>query len=216
VRTRGLTQVELIVFLLIALGATSLAATARCHARERAGLPRCANNLKALGLACLEYSDDKRFFPHSARIVNLAGDAWSDEATFVADKLVAFGYVQDPKVFVCPSSLDEATGEAPRRTPLLASEDLSYGYTRHGLTTGSMSTNILFGDKARLVPELAEMPIRGGHMQGQHRGWIQVVHLDSSFARIGPEGDGITTHTIASIDTRGTFTTSGFLGVLPD
>ncbi len=75
-----------------------------------------------------------------------------------------------------------------------------------------MSSSLLFGDKARFVAELAELPERAGHMSGNHSGYMNVACLDGHVQRITPSTDSINTHNIADTTRR----SGGFLGVLPD
>ncbi|MEZ0230230.1 MAG: hypothetical protein ACAI25_16530, partial [Planctomycetota bacterium] len=171
-------------------------------------------NLKNLGLAAIQYSDDKRFFPHSIAVSKLAGGIESDEAAFAARLLIRFDYAL-PEDFVCPATADDRAAEQPRLVPLLAATDISYGYTRRGLTTGSMSTNLVFADRSRRVPELADMALRDGPLRGNHRSCMAAVHLDAHTVRITPTSNPVTTRTIAGTKP-GPPREDGYLGVLPD
>ncbi|HZV02630.1 MAG TPA: DUF1559 domain-containing protein, partial [Planctomycetota bacterium] len=209
-------------------------------ARLKAGEERCANNLKQIGLAAMTYADDKRFFPHRAVMSRLDPGATSNTAPRCLRALLCFGYLEDPQVFVCPSSPDHAGRfEAPDRRlfcwtsgspgavplgaspiydttgagdrPLTAMTDLSYGWTMKGLCGASMSTNLVAGDKARLVPGRGDDPEREGNMRGNHAQRLNAVCLDAHVVRITPEGDEVTTHNVAETTQGG-----GYLGVLED
>lgn len=67
----------------------------------------CARNLKQIALAAMQYSDDKRFFPHIAKITELDGDHATATSARCLRSLVFFGYLDNPEDFVCPSSADE-------------------------------------------------------------------------------------------------------------
>src|SRR5580658_277165 len=112
-RTRGvgLVDVHIVVFIGWVLAAFGVVALRRLD--ERANEPKCRNNLKHLGLAAIQYADDKRFFPHTGRISALAGDEHSDEAAHSARLLVRYGYVDTPGAFVCPASRDRVFESAP-------------------------------------------------------------------------------------------------------
>jgi hypothetical protein len=75
---------------------------------------KCSNNLKQIALAAIQYTDDKRFFPHIAKITELdkKGDttpAGNDVPPRCLRSLVYFNYIDSPGVFACPSS-----GKAPK------------------------------------------------------------------------------------------------------
>ena len=127
--------------------------------------------------------------------------------------LVRFNYLTDPNVFVCPSSPDRAPALAPERVALTAATDLSYGWTRRGLTTNCQCRHIVAGDKARFVPE--EDATHRGNMRGNHAECMNVVMSDAHTQRIPPEGDQITTKNIAVCQTSAAGV-GGYLGVLPD
>jgi hypothetical protein len=239
-RRRGFALFELL-FVLLGIGLAWCFLRITClSARLKAGEERCANNLKQIGLAALNYADDRRFFPHRALISRLDPGVTSNIAPRCCRALFCFGYLEDPRVFVCPSSPDRAapfeppvarffcwssgtpgsvpvgaspiydtTGAGDR--PLTAMTDLSYGWSMKGLSGGSISTNLLAGDKARLVPGRGDDPEREGHMRGNHAQRLNAVCLDAHVVRILPEGDEVTTHNVAETTQGG-----GFLGVLED
>jgi hypothetical protein len=70
---------------------------------------------------------------------------------------------------------------------------------------------MLFCDKARLVPDLADRPERCGNMVGNHPDCMNAVCQDGHTVRITPDTDIINTHNIADTTSPG-----GFLGVLDD
>ncbi len=212
-RARGLGRLEVLVLIVVATFTVSLAAARNKLGRVIHDEKKCTNGLRALGMACVEYSDDKRFFPHSIRISKLAGGVESDEASFAARLLVKYDYAL-PEQLICPSANDEPGTGAPRSQPLTVARDLSYGYARRGLTSGSMSTNMLFADRSRHVLELDEMPLRSGALRGNHASAILAVCVDAHTVRVTPESERVSTHTIAG--TGSNHECDGFMGVLPD
>lgn len=211
-RTRGLTLLEALFLLHLVAMLVAYGALSRRVFERRSESERCRKNLQTLALAAIEYTDDHRFFPHSCRIPELAPGVESDESALAVRLLHHFDYLEGARPFVCPGSGDMAVDPRPMDAPLASAVDLSYGYTRRGLCTGSMSSSLLFGDKARFVAELAELPERAGHMSGNHSGYMNVACLDGHVQRITPSTDSINTHNIADTTRR----SGGFLGVLPD
>ena len=107
-RKRGLTLIELVVVLVILVILTTLQVPVLRKARARACETVCGNNLKQIALAAMQYSDDKRFFPHIAKISVLDGDYTSTTSAQCLRSLVYFNYLDNPAAFVCPSSVDSA------------------------------------------------------------------------------------------------------------
>jgi type II secretory pathway pseudopilin PulG len=144
-------------------------------AKEKANRTKCANNLRQLGLASLQYSDDKRFFPHVGPIQTLDGGADTNSSTKKTRTVLFYGYHDNPEGFICPSSFDmyipqKATFPAkswfwqgaPNPTDgsfspiadgapdpnLKDTDELSYGWTRKGMNTNVRSTALLMADRA--------------------------------------------------------------------
>jgi hypothetical protein len=70
---------------------------------------KCKNQLRMLGLAAIQYSDDLRFLPHVGRLQQLDGgfqDGGSTTTTKSFRALIWAGYFDDPGRFVCVSSGD--------------------------------------------------------------------------------------------------------------
>jgi hypothetical protein len=110
-RRRAQTLVDLVVtleVLLIGLGFCSAALPmSMLHTHDRSNSTRCRNNLKQIGLAAIQYSDDKRFFPHISGRNELDGGYRSNTATRVFRALVNQNYNDSPECFICPSSSDQ-------------------------------------------------------------------------------------------------------------
>jgi hypothetical protein len=167
--------------------------------------PKCSNNLRQIAMATIQYADDKRFFPHVAKVKQLDGDADTSDAPRSIRALVWYGYYDNPEGLVCSSSNDlyvpiqdnnvrenmrlwlwkGKTGE-PTNSPwtggndpsLRNVEELSYTYTRRGYNSGVSSTKILAADRATRVKgsETSKWP---GDV-GNHEGGWNVVKADAT------------------------------------
>ena len=108
-RSRGLTRVDAVVFAVIGLVTMffGLAVVTPDHHHERANGTKCANNLKQIALAAVQYSDDYHVFPHLGSPESLDGGYRSNTATRVFRTLVWCNYDDSPETFICPSSADQ-------------------------------------------------------------------------------------------------------------
>jgi hypothetical protein len=91
-------------------GALAMPALLRCN-RCGTGM-RCTNNLKSIGLAAIQYSDDRRYFPHVAKLSELDRDVVSSDGPRALRSLMYFNIVDDPEVFVCPGTTDDSRDRA--------------------------------------------------------------------------------------------------------
>lgn len=178
---------------------------------EAAAQERCRTNLRTLGLAAITYSGDKRFFPHVRNIRDHDGDATTGDASRTVRALYAYGYLDSPETLVCPSSDDAAAATTvtdPARwfwgggsTPmagvspftdglddptLLEADELSYGWTRRGLSSGGARTiDVVAADRSLRQAKLAGLAPgeRGNHADGAF-----VVYADASVQLVDAEG----------------------------
>ena len=155
------------------------------HAHRRANRTKCSNNMRQLALAAIQYSDDKRFFPHIGGLNELDGGTDSNATTKIVRGLVWYGYHDNPEGFICPDSYDlyvpisdkhvkanmrlwfwggEARGDdatSPFRDslpdPVLdRTDELSYGWSRRSLSSSARSTAPLLADRAQADPAVRE------------------------------------------------------------
>ena len=97
-------------------------APARARSQDAKDGKTCANNLKQIGLAAIQYADDKRFFPHigKAKDLDMGGDTTprgNEVPPRCLRALIFFNYHDQPEAFVCSSSDDEPgkLGEKARK-----------------------------------------------------------------------------------------------------
>ncbi len=163
---------------LLGLVVVALVPAALSLARDRADRTACADRLRRLASAAIQYADDKRFFPKIAPHRVLDGGIEAADTPRKVRALLWYGYQDDPRTWVCPASDDEPE---PAATParldprawrwggavgsptgasgpivepdgdpsLLATHELSFGWQRRGLTSGgAMSGDTIAADRA--------------------------------------------------------------------
>lgn len=214
-RARGFTLVELLVVIAIIGILATLLMPALMKAKERGNRTKCANNLRQVGMAAIQYADDKRFYPHVNRTRDSDGDANTTDTPMSMRAMVYFGYLDNPEGFICPSSpdvnfplSDEAMSDLKAWTfgqgsvtdvstnpfkdgtavgePLQDLVDLSYGWTRRGLTSSARSTTILSADRAAVDPASSlDTQVGVGEMIGNHEGW-NVLYADATVKFLSP------------------------------
>ncbi|MGE0709824.1 MAG: hypothetical protein AB7N76_24825 [Planctomycetota bacterium] len=199
------------------------------HAQgRRASTTKCANNLRQLALATIEYADDKRFLPHVTSTRALDGGIDSADTPRKVRALVWYGDHDTPALLICPDSddqalrIDAATKENMRRwawgrakadeaaSPWSAAEqpahdklrELSYAMTRRGYNRNVSSSKLLAADRA----------VRDGNttgvLAGDHDDGWNVVKMDASVEWVGYSAEAATQ--LASVEKDG-----GFLAVRP-
>lgn len=114
-RTLGFTLIELLIVIAIIALLAAILFPVFARARENARKTSCANNLKQLGLACLQYTQDyDELLPgaaHGGGAINLTG-GWTFYTAYPANATPRaynnsrgslYPYVKNAQLYVCPS-----------------------------------------------------------------------------------------------------------------
>lgn len=196
-------------------------------AGERLGLSgrvKCGDNLRQLGLAAIQYSDDQRFYPHVRRLRELDGDMDTPDTPRKMRLLFDLGYHDRPEVLLCPSSDDRAAplseaarldpdrwswsgGEAPPREPvgapsagrdptLLETTELSFGWSRRTIANNTKGISPLAADRASRKPD---GPARPPGLVGNHVGGLNVLDTSAHVSWLAAGDPGAAT--IAGVGT---------------
>lgn len=232
-RRRGVTLVDVVVvvdvlfvcFLFFAAAIESLG-----HGHGKSNQTKCGNNLRQLGMAAIQYADDKRFFPHMGKPKELDGGYKSSTATRVVRSLMYFNYHDNPENFVCPSSPDMShpLSKAARadirafrwqgvEAPAATVSPLVEGGEEPGDGPLDRSTDLSYGWTRKFYGTSARGSclLAADKSRLHHKDLMLAVGVDSHLVRIQPGNyspDLPDTRTISATEGPG----AGFLGVLGD
>lgn len=123
-KRRGFTLIELLVVIAIIAILAAILFPVFARARENAKRSSCQSNMKQIGLAMMQYSQDfdERFVPWSSN--------GTDTGVATPWNIVIGPYAKSTQIFLCPSntsnSIDPAVGITPART-----NTINYTYSFH-------------------------------------------------------------------------------------
>lgn len=188
--------------LALCLSGAGLAVAALGRATGKANRSKCHNNLRQIAFGAIQHADDRRVMPHVGPPGELAGGVESNHATRTLRSLVDMGYLESGG-FVCPESNDvavepvlptaagqrwtwgalrgaphvDATSPDARDPTLAETTELSYGWTRRGLSSNARSTTPLAADRA---VRARDADPTDDPLQGNHVGGLGVMQADGS------------------------------------
>lgn len=152
--TRSLSSAEVVLCLSLLLVLAAFSGPVFRRNREGCCRTKCSSNLRQLGLAAVQYGDDKRFLPHLGSLRALDGDIRSSDTPRAVRALAWYGYHDNPEGFVCPQSDDV---NLPIGDASVLENMRLWGYARDYAEPGDpRNTTSPFADQATRDPTLLE------------------------------------------------------------
>jgi prepilin-type N-terminal cleavage/methylation domain-containing protein len=154
-KARGFTLVELLVVIAIIGILASLLTPVLIKVRQEGFKTDCKNNLRNIANAAQMYADDRKFYPFSKEVRGGAAPpelSSDDDVRDSIELLYKYGYVDDPKVFLCKAAIDEEAEaydtEAERKSQFNMEEhNCSFTWRKKITTVNEDSRTPITGDK---------------------------------------------------------------------
>ena len=210
-------------------------AAARSHAQGKDTTANSAKNLRQIGIASIQYADERRRFQHVAKITELDGDHTTATSSRAHRALVYYGFITDPTFFVNEGNAKDKpvplSKEAKADMRLFAwsdGKDATKGFSPLYEPAANGNASALTADfpwlsyawtrrgltgTARstyiLAGDKARItagPLHKGCLGGNEKDCVQVVRVDGSVAKITTKDDA---YELTSKATRGLPTLSG-------
>jgi prepilin-type processing-associated H-X9-DG protein len=168
-RRNGLTLIELLVIVAVAVILAAVLLPVNTGASEKARRSACLNNLKQIGLSVWMYAGDfGGRFPCDAASTTVGSFA-----------LLTNGYQTAYKTWMCPSDTSQIIAGSPS-TPF-TSNSVSYAYGGFGLTTNVAPDRPIACDRSSAGSPTVAMPWQGNAWTHKSDGG-NVLHADGHVA----------------------------------
>jgi len=132
-RTNGFTLIELLVVIAIIAILAAILFPVFAAAREKARASTCASNLKQIGLAFQQYTQDyDECLPNGMGNTNLSAGCTSQLSLGMGWAGQVYSYVQSRRLFVCPDDL---------ANPNSGTYEISYAYNLNAMSDFSPNYN---------------------------------------------------------------------------